>query len=717
MALAAAAAAALFLAVAVVATRAGAQELTAEAAYPLPGASDVDGDAAVVATFDGSVDHPESIGVRVRDGGGQDIPGAIVFGKDPASVVFRALTPYPAGTYDVEVGVRGDGIAVDDVMVSWSFTVPERSALWHGPGGPILLVLSPADPFDQVYAEILRAEGLTSFTSVLGTELTPQLLDQHRVVLLADPALSGSAGVDLLAPWVASGGDLVAFEPTAALAELAGVTPSEVTIEEGYLSVDTARAPGRGITAESMQFHGSARVAAAADNVQTVATVRGDAGGEAQAPAVTLREVGNQGGSVAAVMYDLAHSVALTRQGNPAWAGIESDGVNPLRPNELFAGETSYLDHDKVAIPQADEQMRLLSNLIGHMSIEGGPLPKLWYFPGDAKAVLVMAADDHGSSDGTRESFDRMLELSPAGCDVDKWECARATSWLYPWSGLSDEDAEKYADLGFDLGVHATTHCNNWTTSTLQTAFRTDLLSFWDEYPSLSPQRGSRLHCIAWSDYVSQPLIGRAWGIRFDMNYSYWPPVWADGQAGFMTGSGLPMRFVDPASGLIDVYQQETHFFDETFKTDLDAVGDAIERAIGPEGFYGAFGTHYDFHFPFDETLMDLATVNNVPMVSAQQMLDWVDARSASTTAGLAWDGSILTFDAQVDPDAEGLLRLMLPVTSNGGDLAWLRASDGPVEYEVHTIKGVDYAFFDAVPGAYTAGYGDAAHGRETGHP
>ena len=62
--------------------------------------------------------------------------------------------------------------------------------------------------------------------------------------------------------------------------------------------------------------------------------------------------------------------MVYTRQGNPAWSGEERDGIAPIRSDDLFfGGKTGDVRHDwvdftKVAIPQADEQQRLLANLI-----------------------------------------------------------------------------------------------------------------------------------------------------------------------------------------------------------------------------------------------------------------------------------------------------------------------------------------------------------------
>ena len=53
---------------------------------------------------------------------------------------------------------------------------------------------------------------------------------------------------------------------------------------------------------------------------------------------------------------------------------------------------------DKVAIPQADEQQRLLANLITRMNADRLPLPRFWYLPRGEKAAVVMTGDDHASS-------------------------------------------------------------------------------------------------------------------------------------------------------------------------------------------------------------------------------------------------------------------------------------------------------------------------------
>lgn len=113
---------------------------------------------------------------------------------------------------------------------------------------------------------------------------------------------------------------------------------------------------------------------------------------------MTLHSVGTNGGQAVAFTYDLARSVVYTRQGNPAWAGQERDGTAPIRSDDLFFGNAAgdaqpdWVDLNKVAIPQADEQQRLLANIISTVNDDRKPLPRFWYFPRNEKAVVVMTA-------------------------------------------------------------------------------------------------------------------------------------------------------------------------------------------------------------------------------------------------------------------------------------------------------------------------------------
>ncbi|MFD2647974.1 hypothetical protein ACFSX5_09240 [Devosia albogilva] len=558
--------------------------------------------------------------------------------------------------------------------------------------------------------EILRAEGFTGFSHANIEDLTREELSSHAVAILTGGDLN-PGHLAIIRDWLENGGNLIAMRPGESLSAMAGLRSSGLTISGGYLQIDTSGPPGQGLVAETIQFHGEADIAVTTGETRSLAGLYHDAVTPARAPAVTLRPVGTSGGDIAVFLFDLALSVALTRQGNPAWEGQERDEAEPIRPNDLFFGDAGsntqadFVDLDKVAIPQADEQMRLLSNVILHLTRDTAPLPRFWYFPKGAKAVLVMAADDHGTRDGTERFFQRLLALGPEGCDVANWDCARATSWIYASSDLTNQQAAEFIAQGFDIGSHPNTHCHNWSEDSLARAFFEDLHSFALKYPDLPRQQGSRLHCIVWSDYASHPRIERGWGIRYDLNYYYWPGTWIANRSGFMTGSGLPMRFADREGRLIDVYQQETHLVDEVFGTAFSPVETLIDRALGPEGYYGAFGTHVDFHNDFDLQLMNLAVEKNVPMVSVQQMLDWTDGRNASGFDNTKWEDDVLSFDVHADARTGEMLVGMLPFNFNNAQLVELRRGEAAVPFTAEQIKGVEYGLFSATSGSYTATY------------
>jgi hypothetical protein len=325
----------------------------------------------------------------------------------------------------------------------------------------------------------------------------------------------------MLSNWVTNnGGNLIAMHPDVQLATLLELTPTASTLSNAYLLVQTSSGPGVGIVGQTMQYHGSADLYAL-NGASAIATLYSTASTATASPAVTLATAG--AGQAAAFTYDLARSVVYTRQGNPAWSGEARDGQSgPIRSDDLFFGAASFdpqpdwVDLTKVAIPQADEQQRLLANLILQMNAAKKPLPRFWYFPSGFKAVVVMTGDDHGnafSGSATAQRFNDFLAASLPGCSVADWQCVRATAYLFPQdiasTTFTDSQAASYISQGFEVSAHADSSpdCSNWTTSALDGFYTSELSSFASEFPSVPPPKTHRMHCVSWSDYDSQPQI------------------------------------------------------------------------------------------------------------------------------------------------------------------------------------------------------------------
>ena len=454
---------------------------------------------------------------------------------------------------------------------------------------------------------------------------------------------------------------------------------------------------------------------------QAVATLYSNATTATAFPAVTLRTVGSSGGQAAAFTYDLPRSVVQTRQGNPAWAGTERDGQTPIRSDDMFFGgsSTDWVNLGKVAIPQADEQQRLLANLIQVMNRDKKPLPRFWYFPRSLKAVVIGTGDDHGNG-GTAGRFDQYLANSPAGCSVADWTCPRFTSYIYPNTPLSDAAAQAYTNQGFEVGVHATTNCGNFTPASIATTYSTQLAQWRANYPSLADPVTNRMHCIAWSDWSSQPKVERSNGIRMDTNYYYWPGTWMQNRPGFMTGSGMPMRFADSNGTMIDIYQAATQMTDESGQTYPFTPTPCWTTRSAALGYYGAFiaNMHTDSATtPQSDALIASAQSRGVPIVSGKQMPTWIDGRNASSYGDVSWSNSTLSFTVSVGAGATGLTGMLPTAGPNGTQLTGINRGGGAVTTRSETIKGLEYAIFTAAAGGYTATYGAGRAGDRGGQP
>jgi hypothetical protein len=595
--------------------------------------------------------------------------------------------------------LAGNPLASD---MTWSFTTTVPFAN-EGPGGPVLVIGSADNPFSRYYPEILRAEGLNYYTLTDISTVNQSLLANYKVVILGDISITSSS-VQLLTDWVQGGGNLIAMRPSKLLANLLGISDNNATLSDAYIKVDTTQVPGKGIEGATLQYHSAADLYTIG-SASMVAALYSDATTATNHPAVTLRKVGASGGYVAAFTYDLARSVVYTRQGNPAWAGQERDGQTPIRADDLFFPD--YVNLDKVSIPQADEQQRLLANMIGFMSADTLPLPRFWYFPRGEKAVVIMTGDDHGNG-GTTIQFNNYLAASAAGCALDDWDCIRATSYLEPQNNLTSQQAADYQAQGFEIGIHVSTDCADWTPTSLDAFYASEISAWTAKYTGITAPDTHRTHCIVWSDWATQPKVELSYGIRLDTNYYYWPGSWINNRPGMFTGSGMPMRFADLDGTIIDVYQAATQITDESGQDIAYNISSLLDNALGANGYYGAFtmNMHNDQLNPSAMTIVSAAQQRGVPVISARQMLTWLDGRNNSSFGSLTWNGNKLSFTVSAGQGSRGLTG-MLPVLTSAGSLVGLKMGDTLIPYTIEVIKGVAYAFFTANPGAYSASYGE----------
>lgn len=598
---------------------------------------------------------------------------------------------------------------------AWSFTTanPPPMPADEGLGGPILIIsdiTNSKNPFGRYYAEILRNEGLNAFLSTDISRVSAAQLAAYDVVILGEMKLTPQQ-VSMFMNWVNAGGNLIAMRPDTQLAGLLGLADMSASMSSTYLLVSNTPGVGSGIVQQTMQFHGTADLYAL-NGATSLATIYSDAVTPTTYPAVTLQSLGTNGGQAAVFTYDLSRSIILTRQGNPAWSGQHRDGALHIRSDNLFYGaapfdpQLDWVDRNKIAIPQADEQQRLLVNLIQKMNEDRKPLVRFWYLPRGLKAVVVMTGDDH-SFGGTAGRFDQYKALDTPGCSVADWECIRSTSYIYTRAPLTDQQAAGYTADGFEVGLHVDTNCADWSPATLAAFYSNQLNDWRAKFTSLPSPTTNRTHCVVWSDYVTQAKVALANGIRLDTNYYYYPHTWVNNVPGLFTGSGMPMRFSDLDGSIIDVYQATTQMTDESRQRYPMTVNTLLDRALGPEAYYGVFtaNMHTDSVDSLGSNhIVSSARARGVPIISSKQMLSWLDARNGSNIGAINWHGSSLGFSVNAMPDARGL-QAMLPNHFQGNTLLNVTRNGVPIAHTVQTIKGIEYAIFYVDSATYQANY------------
>lgn len=614
--------------------------------------------------------------------------------------------------------------------------VEENRVLPSTGTAPILLLINErnGNPFGPYLGEILHAEGLKGFQVAYLSELAHVPLDRFDLILLTEGPLDEDQA-RTLENYVAAGGRLVAMRPDARLAGLFGLQRAAGNTAEGYLQVEPAHPAGQGIATETLQFHGVADHYHLA-GAQVVAWLFQDRETRAGFPAITLYQYGQ--GQAALWAFDLARSVVYTRQGNPLWANQERDGAEFVRASDMFAG---WVDLDRLVIPQADEQQRLLVNLLTLMTQDARPLPRLWYFPGAADGVLIVTGDSHQNPASAIEQVLAMVEeygghmsvyYAPSLSPSD-WRRAarRAKRWLEGLASTGDAGSRtpptprQIADWrarGHEFTLHP------YVDDGLETGWR----KYWKEFTGLGyglPSPTVRTHRVLWTGWVESARLQASYGIRMNLDYYHWGPAFCTkvGECpyGHFTGSGLPMRFVDQEGRILNIYQQSTQLVDEhLLAIGGGPVGLKAEEAIeisqmllrrSLERYPGAIAAQFHVD-PFAagekyaseaerwlRGTLDYARARAIPIWSAEEWLRFTEVRHRARLEEIQWSPEVqqlrFHFVAPTDPAVE--LTVMVPLWHDGARLAHIEVDGQSVPYGERRVGGVLYGWVSVRAGAH----------------
>jgi hypothetical protein len=167
------------------------------------------------------------------------------------------------------------------------------------------------------------------------------------------------------------------------------------------------------------------------------------------------------------------------------------------------------------------------------------------------------------------------------------------------------------------------------------------------------------------------------------------------------------MRFAALDGSPIDIYQAMTQLSDESGQTIPTHIATLLDNALGAKEYYAVItaNMHNDYAVsPGHDAIVAAALSRGVPVITAKQLLDWVDARNTSTFSASDWDGSVLTVRFTTNA---GRAMAMVPAVFGGKQLVAVTLNGQPVSTTTFVSKGVAYAAVrNAVSGTLLARYG-----------
>ena len=600
---------------------------------------------------------------------------------------------------------------------TWSFTTaaPPPPPPTQGPGGPVLVVTAASNPFTTYLAEIVRNEGLNAFATADIATVSAGTLSGYDLVILGEMPLTAPQ-VSMFTDWVTTqGGNLVAMRPDKQLAGLMGLTDAGTTLADGYILVNTAAAPGTGIVGQTMQFHGTAD-RYTLNGATAVATLYSNATTSTPNPAVTMRSVGRQ--------RRLGRGVHL----------------RPCAIGRVYAAGQSRMGRHGTRRPGADQERRLLLRGQG-----GRRQARLDRFQQDrdsagrraAAAALERDAADHCGPEAAaallvlpahaqgRRRHDRRRPrqrrhgravrsihvVEPAQLLAHRLDVyprqlvhlpghaaqCRGGHQLRP-AGLRDRAAREYELRRLHPGKHR--QLLHHAAGAVCDAVSAGRLT--DDAPHA-------LHCL------ERLHVAGAGGVQQRHQARHHLLLLA-GDLG--TGSSGPLHRIRHADAVRDLGRRDDRRVSggdadhrrivETYPLHADTL---LDNALGSPGYYAAVtaNMHTDFN-PSQgqigsDAIIASAQARGVPVISAKQMLEWLDGRNGSSFSSILWGSNLLRFNIAVGAGANGL-HAMVPATAGAAPIAGITVNATPVTYTMQTIKGVSYAVFAAQAGAYEVSYG-----------
>jgi len=523
----------------------------------------------------------------------------------------------------------------------------------------------------------------------------------------------------ILTAYVQKGGGLIGLRPPKELGFLFRVRPLGDTLSERYIKLETQHPLSEGIEAETLQYHGEADIYAL-NGAQPLAYLCHDLDCPTRYPAIATHEYAR--GRTAIFAYDLAASTVLFHQGRSSQSSIgdypdpDSDGM--FKPTDLFLNQIDIrLKHT----PQADIQQDILVNIMEWMAGFTKPLPRVWYFPDREKGLVFIGGDSDGMS---LKDFETTIST------VEKYSGVFTTYLMEEQYGVvTPQEEQSLREKGHSFGPHLWQgqrpslsekrqgikeeirhfrECYGYTP--LSSRGHSEEIRHFRECYGYTPL-SSRGHSVIWVGWTEQAKYLSENGIRLSCDFTGGKYI----GAGYVTGSGLPWKFINKEGHILDIYEQPYQICDDGSMHDKSCLPpltleEAIQRSYE---FMDAAFKKYHTVFQVSlhpiyiggsadlpskewlEAVLAKCKQENLRTVSADEWVRFNDGRRAIEFRRLEYyhKRGVLTFDFKGSIPVKGIT-LMLPVKHLGRAVSSVAVDNAPVEYNLTALGGTEYAVF-----------------------
>jgi hypothetical protein len=528
-------------------------------------------------------------------------------------------------------------------------------------------------------AEILQTWGVRQ------TRLAP--LDQAGLaddVLIVPAGLPESSG-QAVVQHVDAGGAAIVLEPAGAIARSLGIVVGPRRTQPLRLRVSGMQASG--LAGEALPVVGGAPwiEGLAFDDPRALAglydPMRID-GVNGECPGIIEATLGR--GRMLALTFDLARSVLLLRQGDPANAErrLHHEGKHSAtpKPSDLAV---DIGPRDCGWMPYADMQARLLVDLI--QRIAPSPLPLVGHLPGEQPAITLFSGDEDNAPVAAVD--EELNWLTQRGASMSLYIIPEQTQ-------SSGHDADRY-QRHHAIGPHPNLQALREAPVAARVAEYQRQIEVYE--CRFGKPRTVSNHVATWAGYLDLVHVQARCGIRMDLNYFSGHYFRERNHAPYSPfGAAMPMRFCEPDGRIIDVLQQHRHLHDDIlfapfghrYSYGYQAAGfapylarvldDCCHRYHTPLVVNLHPGNWIRFSAPFGKMIVEQSQARGLGVWSFERWLDFREAAEQCRIDSSAWDGQTLTL-ALATTSTRTDLRLWLPETFGSRQVTTLTMNGSPV--------------------------------------